>query len=318
MVEEILARLNVSPGQVICDGTIGGAGHASELIRRLNGTGVFVGLDRDPDMIGRARRRLEGVAADHESGREELRLILKAARYGELPEVLAGEGLEGADAVLLDIGINSIQVDDPARGFSFSRDGPLDGRYNPAEPGTRSVADLVNIEEERTLARWIRDYSDERFAGRIARRIVERRVKRAFETTTEFAGVIVDCYPANKRHKKPHPATRTFQALRIVANNELHHVEQGIRSCIETLNPGGTLCVISYHSGEDRITKRLFDEYGSPKTDPTNAYSATTFEGIDYRVESRGAKKPTAGEVESNPRARSARLRTIRRVEASA
>ncbi len=313
MVAEILARLNVSPGQVVCDGTVGGAGHAIELIRRLNGKGTFIGLDRDPGMTERARIRIEAG----ETGGGNARLVLRTARYGELPEILAEEGLKGADAVLLDIGINSIQVDDAARGFSFSKEGPLDGRYNPSEPGTRPVSELVNTEEEENLSRWIREYSDERFARKIAKRIVERRTERPFETTTDLAETVVACYPPAKRHLKPHPATRTFQALRIAANNELHHVEAGIRACIESLNPGGALCVISYHSGEDRIAKRLFDEFGSPRSDPSNMYSATTWEGVDYRVESRGAAKPGAEEVALNPRARSARLRTIRRQEAS-
>jgi len=284
------------------------------MARALAGRGTFVGLDRDPAMVERAKERFRD-----EFGTEgSLRTILRTARYGDLPDILAEEGLKGADAVLLDIGINSLQIEDASRGFSFSQEGPLDGRYNPDEPGARSVGELVNEAEESQIAEWIRDFSDERFARQIARRIVDARKRAPLETTTQLANIAISCYPPHRRHEKPHPATRTFQALRIVANDELKHVEHGIRACIESLNPGGTICVLSYHSGEDRITKRLFDEYGSPRPDPSNPYCATTTEGLEYRVESRGAEKPSDEEVDANPRARSARLRTLRRLGGAA
>lgn len=316
MVQEVLERLEITPGKTVCDGTLGSAGHGVRIVQAMQGAGTFVGLDRDPAMIERAGERFREEV--DERGRKDLRLVLRTARYGDLPEILAEEGLKGADAVLLDIGMNSLQIEDPARGFSFSQEGPLDGRYNPDEPGVRTIAELVNESDENQLAQWMRELSDERFARQIARRIVETRKRAPLSTTTELASIATSCYPPGKRHEKPHPATRTFQALRIVANDELKHVENGVRACIESLNPGGAICVISYHSGEDRIVKRLFDEYGSPKEDPNNRYSATTTEGLDYRVEKRGAEKPADEETDANPRARSARLRTLRRLGGAA
>ncbi|MCB2154384.1 16S rRNA (cytosine(1402)-N(4))-methyltransferase RsmH [bacterium] len=308
LLTEVLERLGAVPGKIVCDGTLGSAGHGIHLVRALAGNGVFVGLDRDPSMLAKARERLAG-----EEGTDGVRLILEPRRYDELPSVLAENDLKGADAIILDLGFNSLQVQE-GRGFGFSKDVPLDGRYNPKEVGTQSMAELVNTASEQQLRDWLWSYADERYARRIARRIVEQRERKPFETTFELAAAAEACYPAAQRHKGIHPATRTFQALRIATNRELTYAEQGIRACMDSLNVGGTLCVISFHSGEDKIAKRLFDEAGSPRPDPENPYSATTTEGLEFRVESRGAVKPSKEEIARNPRSRSARLRTIRRV----
>ena len=310
LLSEVLERLGAVPGKIVCDGTLGSAGHGLCLIRALAGHGIFIGLDRDPAMLAKARERL--AMADGTNG---VRFVLEPLRYDELPRVLAENDLKGADAILLDLGFNSLQVMDESRGFGFSQDAPLDGRYNPLEAGTRSMAELVNTASEEELRGWLWAYADERYARRIARRIVEQRARSPFETTGELSAAIVPCYPAAQRFKGIHPATRTFQALRIAANRELEFVESGVKACMDSLTPGGTLCVIAYHSKEDVIVKRLFDEAGSPRLDPENPYSATTTEGLQFCVESRGAVKPTKEEVADNPRARSARLRTIRRLE---
>lgn len=313
LLSEVLERLGAVPGKIVCDGTLGSAGHGIHMVRALAGSGVFVGLDRDPEMLAKARERLAS-----EERATAIRLILAARRYDELPDVLAEHDLRGADAILLDLGFNSLQVEDVSRGFGFQQDVPLDGRYNPKEAGTQSMGELVNTASEQQLRDWLWSYSDERYARRIARRIVEQRTRRPFQSTNELAEAATACYPAAERHKGIHPATRTFQALRIAANRELDFVEAGIRACMNSLNPSGTLCVISYHSGEDKIAKRLFDEAGSPRPDPRNLYSATTTEGLEFRVESRGAVKPTREEISRNPRSRSARLRTIRRIGGAA
>jgi len=312
MVEEIVGRLPEGDC-VLCDGTLGTAGHGIAVLRRLAGRGCFIGLDRDPEMLGRARERIDSVG-----GWGGTRLILAAARYEDLPAVLAGHGLPGVDGMILDLGVNSLHLDLADRGFSFTHDGPLDGRFNREESSTATIAELVNTAPEADLARWIRDLSDERHAGRIARRIVQARTRVPFETTAQLAEVVVAAYPAKERFGRLHPATRTFQALRIVANDELGGVERGIRASMECLRPGGVLCVLSYHSKEDRIAKRLFDEAGSPRPDPGNLYEATTRAGLDFEVESRGALKPSDDEISRNPRARSARLRVLRRLEAAA
>lgn len=293
---------------VICDGTVGSGGHAVVFLSALAGSGTLIGVDRDPQMIARAQQRL----ADH-APQSGVRVVLEAARYDQLPELIAREGHRGADGILLDLGINSLQIEEADRGFSFTKDGPLDGRFDPDESGTRSVAEIVNTAEEKDLSRWMRDLADESRARAIARRIVEARREAPIETTGQLAAIVTEAYPPKLRYGKRHPATKAFQALRIVANGELEAVEEGVQACIDALNPEGTLCVISYHSGEDRIVKRLFDAVGSPRPDPQNPYSATTWEGVAYRVESRGALKPSDEEIDRNPRARSARLRTLRR-----
>ena len=176
------------------------------------------------------------------------------------------------------------------------------------------MADIVNNESPEELARIIHDYSDERLARPIARRIAAERKNAPFEGTLQLAELIRSVYPPKKRFDRIHPATRTFQALRIEANQELEHVRKGINVALDSLATDGVLSVISFHSIEDRITKRIFDEVGSPKEDPSNVYSATTTDGLEYRVESRGAAKAKDTEKDQNPRARSARLRTIRRI----
>lgn len=309
MLAEVVGRLRPSPGRVMCDGTIGTAGHAIHLLEGLRGDGTLIGLDRDPAMVRLARERL--LKSEPIQG---VRVVLQAARYDQLPEVLEREGIAGVDGVLLDLGLNSLQVDTAERGFSFSKEGPLDARFNPDEPGTVSMEHLVNSASEEQLASWLRDHADERFARQIARRIVQERKRHRLTTTRQLAEIVSACYPPAMRHAAIHPATRTFQALRIVVNRELELVEQGIRACAESLNPGGTMCVISYHSGEDRTAKRIFDELGSPRPTPQDLYAATTTEGLRFRVESRGSAKPTDAEVARNPRARSARLRTLRRL----
>jgi 16S rRNA (cytosine1402-N4)-methyltransferase len=282
-------------------------------LRHLAGRGTFIGLDRDPEMLGLARERIDAGGAWTGT-----RIVLAAARYEDLPVVLERHGLPGVDGMILDLGVNSLHLDMAERGFSFSQDGPLDGRFDRSDASTPTVAQVVNTASEEELTGWLFDLSDERHARRIARRIVEARARAPFETTRQLAEVVEAAYPAKERVGRIHPATRTFQALRIMANDELGSVERGIRASMECLNPGGVLCVLSYHSKEDRIAKRLFDEAGSPRPDPGNLYAATTREGLQYEVESRGALKPTEAEIARNARARSARLRTLRRLEVAA
>jgi 16S rRNA (cytosine1402-N4)-methyltransferase len=230
--------------------------------------------------------------------------------------VLREHGIDkGLNAAVLDLGVNSMQVDDPERGFSFSKDGPLDGRYNPQE-GTMTMAELVNTASKGELERILRNYADERLARSIARRIVQEREKAPFQRTQRLADLVKNVYPAPQRHGPIHPATRTFQALRIAVNDELGSVQRGTKACMESLAEGGRLAVISFHSGEDRIVKQLFRDASSPRPDPDNPYSATTSEGVMYRQPVRRALKCSPGEAASNPRARSARLRIIERKEA--
>lgn len=233
-------------------------------------------------------------------------------RFEAIPYERAGEVLQGADAVLLDLGFNSLQIADAERGFSFLSDGPLDARYNAAE-GSRSVADLVNTAREEDLARWFHEYGEERLSRQAARRIVSRRREKPIERTSDLASIMMDVYPPKERFGRIHPATRVFQALRIVANDELGHVERGVKACLGLLNPGGRMACIAFHSLEDRIVKRAFDEVASPRPTPDDPFHATSMEGVEFEIESRRAIACTEEEAERNPRARSAKLRVIRR-----
>lgn len=309
MVREVLEALHPAEGAVVVDGTAGAGGHSLELARGIGRTGRLFALDRDPAMAAIAAENL-GRAFDSTKG-PDIRVV--TASYDKIGEVLSAAGLPGADAILLDLGMNSIQVDDPSRGFGFRNDGPLDGRFNPGEPGCVSIAELVATATEQELADWIFRLSDERHARRIAAAIVRARASEPIRTTGRLAEIIRSAVPANERHLRLDAATRTMQALRIVANAELETLERGLRASLAALNPGGRLAVLSYHSGEDRLTKRVFDEAGSPRPDPTNLFRATTTEGLDFHMPRRGAVKPTGAEVAANPRSRSARLRAIER-----
>lgn len=311
MVAEVLARMpapQLATGAIIADGTLGTGGHSLVFRQAMGGRGTLIGIERDPQMLAKARVRL---GADDQDG---VRLVLVEGRYEELPAIVEREGLDGVDGVLLDLGVNSLQLDEEERGFAFKHDTALDGRFNPAEPGTRSMGDLVNTATEGELIGWLRAGADEPHAKSIARAIVGARARAAIRTTGELAELVRHAYPPAHRFGRVHPATRTFQALRLVANDELGCVERGVRACASALRPGGVLCVLSYHSGEDRIVKTVFDELGSPRPDPTNPYAATSSVGLAFAVESRGAVKPADEETARNPRARSARLRTLTRL----
>lgn len=309
LMSEVLAHLDPRPGMVVVDGTTGTGGHALELARRIGETGLLVCIDRDPEMLEVARRRLAEDLKDKGPG-----MIFEARSYEKAGEVLAGAGREGADAILLDLGINSIHLEEAGRGFSFMKDGPLDGRFNRKDGTEKTVGELVNTASESQLSEWLHRHGDERLARRIAARIVKLRREKPFETTLELARVAWDVYPPRERHGRIHPATRMFQALRIVANDELGHVTRGVAACMDALRPGGRLAVISFHSGEDRIVKRLFREGADPRPDPENMYSATTMEGVRFRQPTRSAIACTNEEAARNPRARSAKMRVVERL----
>ncbi|MDX2176214.1 MAG: 16S rRNA (cytosine(1402)-N(4))-methyltransferase RsmH [Candidatus Sumerlaeia bacterium] len=311
MARQVLEVLNPSRSSVVLDGTLGAAGHARLLAERLGPEGFLLGLDRDPAMAERGRARLAEACA---ARTDAPRFAVEALSYERAGDALAKHGFEGADAIALDLGLNSIQLADASRGFSFQHDGPLDMRFNPAEPGTPSVAELVADATESELATWMREFADERFAGRIASAIVRERAKAPIATTARLAEVVRAAVPAAARRGPVDAATRPMQALRIAANREYEVLEAGLRACLAALRPGGVLAVISFHSGEDRRVKEAFDAVGSPRPDPGNPYSATTRSGLEYEVKSRGAMKPSDEEVARNPRARSARLRAVRRL----
>lgn len=282
LVAEVENVLAPQPGQVVVDGTLGGGGHARLLAERVGSRGLVIALDRDPAAIEAAERRMAGLP-----------MILVHSDYCELPEVLKQIHVDAVDSILLDLGLSSDQLADPLRGFSFESDGPLDLRFDPqqGEPAWR----LVNQSSEKTLADLIHSLGEERFARRIAAAIVHSRREAPLRTARELASVIRGAVPRTRDGERIHPATRTFQALRIATNRELKSLEQGLSRIPDCLRPGGKLAVISFHSLEDRRVKEAF------RTD------------LRWDVLTQRPIRPTPEEVRSNPRSRSARLRAARR-----
>lgn len=287
MLEQALELLAVRPGGLWVDGTVGLGGHAEALLRRSAPDGRLVGFDRDSEALETARARLLPFGA---------RVRLEHADFRELAHRL---GEERASGVLLDLGVSSLQLDTAARGFSFMREGPLDMRMDRAAPGT--AAELVNRMREQDLADLIHELGDERFARRIARAIVRAREQAPIETTTALAEVVRRAVPRGRRPGL-HPATRTFQALRIRTNRELDGLDEALERAAHCLAPRGRLVVIAFHSLEDRAAKQAFRALA------TRGFSLLT----------RKPLRPEAAEVDRNPRARSARLRALERLEVAA
>ena len=280
--------LAVRPGALCVDGTVGLGGHAAAVLRATAPDGRLVGLDRDGETLGLARARLAEFGS---------RARLEKADYREIPERLAGER---ADAILLDLGVSSVQLDDPSRGLSFQVEGPLDMRMDRSRGGP-NAGDLVNRMREGELAFLIHEYGEERAARRIARAIAFARERKPIETTTELADIVARAAP-RRRPGGLHPATRTFQALRIRVNRELDGLAEALMRIAGCLAPGGRMAVIAFHSLEDRAAKE--------------AFRALSMQG--FRILTKKPVRPGEAEVRSNPRARSARLRAVAREEAAA
>ena len=290
------------PGETIVDGTFGAGGHSLLLAARLRGEGKLIAIDRDPTVAPffERFRRETGVKA---------RLL-----HGEFSTVLqqlADNGVK-ADAILLDLGVSSMQLDRPERGFSYAADAPLDMRMDPSAP--YSARDLVNEADERELADIFRRYGEERYARQIARAIVRRRATQPFERTADLVEMIKAAIPAPARFGEGHPAKRVFQALRIEVNDELGALERALPAALEMLRPGGRLAVISFHSLEDRIVKRFLREQEHGCTCPPDFPVCVCGSEPTMRATPRRAIRPTAAEVARNPRAQSARLRVGTRV----
>lgn len=296
LYQQVLSALDPKPGSRIIDGTVGAGGHAQGILERTAPGGELLGLDRDSVTLPLARQRL---------ARFGTRVHLRHGTYRELQAHAAAVGWKQVDGVLLDLGLSSIQLDDPARGFSFRAEGPLDMRFDPGQELDAAV--LVNRYSELELADLIARYGEEPQARRFARAIVAAR---PMQTTLELADVIARAARRGRsrlRHaqaRRIHPATRTFQALRIAVNDELAALEEALPEVVSLLRPGGRLVVIAFHSLEDRLVKRFLRE-GSRETEEHPAY---------LRLITRKPIRPLPEEIESNPRARSARLRAAEKL----
>lgn len=301
--DETISLLEPRSGGVYADLTLGSGGHSAELLERTSPDGVVIGIDRDPEAIEAAR---EGLGAFGERAR------IVRGNFRDLKSILSSVGVAELDGVVADLGVSSHQLDSE-RGFSFMRDEPLDMRMSPAED-TPSAADIVNTYSESDLADVIHRYGEERYARRIARAIVERREKSRVRTTGELVDAILAAVGGRYRWQDIHPATRTFQALRIETNRELEAIETGIADAIDLLKVGARICAISFHSLEDRIVKRLFRKLSGHCECPPRFPGCECGAREVLRVVTRKPVTPGADEVRENPRSRSAKLRCAERI----
>lgn len=304
-IVELLRPALQRPGAVYVDGTLGLGGHAKAILEACP-EARLIGIDRDADAIDVARHRL---------GRLMERATIVQAVYDELPDVLDELQVPHIDAMLLDLGLSSLQIDRAERGFAYRVDAPLDMRMDAS--GGITAADVLNTYDVRRLSRILRTYGEERFADRIARAIARHREAEPFESSARLVEVIAGAIPAAARHTGGHPAKRTFQALRIEVNNELEALEGVVPAAIAALTVGGRLAVLSYHSLEDRLVKRAFAEGAEDKA-PRNLPVVPEHLKPELRTITRGAERPAPEEINTNPRAASARLRVTMRIREAA
>jgi 16S rRNA (cytosine1402-N4)-methyltransferase len=303
LYDEVIRLLEPRPGGVYVDGTLGGGGHAFGILQASSPDGILLGFDRDADALAAASRRLSGFGK---------RVRLFHENFTRLAETLAHVGFGSVDGMVLDLGVSSHQLDTGERGFSFQQDAPLDMRMDTASG--RTAADLVNALPEQDLERIIRDFGEERWARRIAAVIVAERETAPILTTSQLAGLVKRSIPRAKWEARLHPATRTFQAIRIAVNEELDNLEAGLRTSVASLAVGGRLAVISFHSLEDRIVKNTFNELAKGCVCLKNIPRCVCGK---VPVVRKLTGKPVVArqeEVAENPRSRSAKLRAIEKL----
>ncbi|MBE6979152.1 MAG: 16S rRNA (cytosine(1402)-N(4))-methyltransferase RsmH [Ruminococcaceae bacterium] len=302
LLDECLEGLDIKPEGIYVDGTLGGAGHSSQIAKRLT-TGRLIGIDRDPVALKAAGERLAPFGD---------RVTLVHSNFCEIAQVLKSLNIDGVDGILLDLGVSSPQLDDGSRGFSYMADAPLDMRMNSED--MLSAHDVVNTWSFEELKRILYDYGEERYAPRIASAICSRREVKPIETTLELVDIIRGAMPAAALREKQHPAKRSFQAIRIAVNDELGSVEKVMRDAIPCLNPGGRLAVITFHSLEDRIVKNAMAEAAKGCTCPPSFPVCVCGKKPLVKLISRKPIVSGEMELERNPRARSAKLRICEKI----
>lgn len=298
MLEETIRLLSPRPGGIYVDGTIGGGGHAERILEESAPDGRLVGFDRDRSALAAATERLSRFGS---------RVSLFHGNFASMAEVLAQMGVAGIDGMMLDLGVSSHQLDTGERGFSFQADAPLDMRMDPTAGET--AADLVNSLDERELETIIREFGEERWARRVATAISRSRGTAPIMTTLQLADIVKGAIPRRYWEERIHPATRTFQALRIAVNDELSSLEAGLLAALEMLNTGGRAVVISFHSLEDRIVKNTFRSLAGSCTCPRELPVCVCGSRAKLRILTAKPLKAAPEEVERNPRSRSARVR---------
>ncbi len=301
LLKETIENLNIKPDGTYVDGTLGGGGHAYEVCNRLSAKGRFLGIDQDEDAIKAATRRLLEF---------EDKVQIIRSNYCDMREALAGADVYKVDGIILDLGVSSYQLDDPERGFTYRvEDAPLDMRMDQRQEFT--AKELVNTYGEMELYRMIKNYGEDKFAKNIAKHIVAARQKKEIETTGELIEIIKAAIPAKIRMNAGHPAKRTFQAIRIELNKELDVLQDSLEDMIELLNPGGRICIITFHSLEDRIVKNIYRKSENPCTCPSDFPICVCGKKSMGKVITRKPILPSEEEMEYNSRSKSAKLRVF-------
>lgn len=302
---ETISHLIGDKNGIYVDCTLGGGGHSLALAKELSPQATIIGLDQDTDAIAAASEKLANIACKH---------ILVQRNFHQLSDVLDELGIEAVDGVMFDLGVSSYQLDTAERGFSYMQDGPLDMRMDQSRK--QSAYDVVNTYSEQDLYQIIKDYGEERWAKRIAQFIVACRREKPLETTYDLVSVIKKAIPAGARKDGPHPAKRTFQAIRIAVNDELGILREALEKAVQRLKPGGKICVITFHSLEDRITKQTFKLLATDCICPPDMPVCTCHHHAILKKQGHPIE-PSKEELEKNPRARSAKLRVGIRKDAS-
>lgn len=300
LYQETIEALRIRPDGIYVDGTLGGGGHSFGILQQLSQEGKLIGIDRDEDAIRAASERLAPFAGQ---------AVIIRGNYEDMPAILRGQGIAGADGILLDLGVSSYQLDEAERGFSYREEAPLDMRMDRRDE--RSAYDVVNGCTEMELFHMIRDYGEDRFAKNIAKHIVAERQKAPIRTTTELAEIVRQAIPAKLREGGGHPAKRTFQAIRIEVNRELDILKDSIDGLIDLLNPEGRLCIITFHSLEDRIVKTAFRRAEDPCICPPDFPVCVCGRKPKGKVITKKPIVSAAEELAENPRAHSAKLRVF-------
>ena len=303
MLAEVLSFLQPQSGQTFIDCTVGGGGHALEIVKRILPGGKLVGIDRDEEALRAAAQYLEPYSEN---------VIFEKGNFADLEAIAGGLGIQTVDGVLFDLGVSSRQLESAERGFSFRYDAPLDMRMDTAQAVT--ARELVNSMSERRLAELIWKFGEERWAKRIAKFIADRRARQPIRTTSELVGIILAAIPAGARTETIHPATRTFQALRIAVNQELESLQAGLDAAIRLLAQSGRACVLSYHSLEDRIVKQAFAKHAGRCVCPSALPVCACGAKKSIKILTKRPVVPSEDEVCANPRARSARLRAAEKI----
>ncbi len=301
LLEEVIDGLAIKPDGIYADGTLGGAGHGSRICEKLNAQGRYIGLDQDADAVRTSSERLSRFGG---------KALVIRSNYADMPQVLKESGIEKADGILLDLGVSSFQLDTAERGFSYRADAPLDMRMDNRQE--LSAMEVVNQYPESRLFHIIKDYGEDKFAKNIAKHIVAERSKAPILTTKRLAEVVSQAIPMKFRKQGGHPAKRTFQAVRIEVNHELDVLSNSLEDMIDILKPDGRLCIITFHSLEDRIVKQAFRKAENPCICPPGFPVCVCGNVPKGKVVNRKPVLPSEEEMEQNPRSKSAKLRIFR------